>query len=526
MSIIVIAKLKLVKLRFSLIFSLFLVLCVPDLMAQNLTVGLANIEDYYRRSQLLNLSDSSISYTIRPLNLTLNRSLFDGIDDSSENKKQSQLNFQLLPFRFNQQLNTHHPYGWNDGSMIPSKGYESLVSAGVFFKYGPLVIQLQPEYVFASNGAFEVYPINYNGNDMPQRFGTKSYSNLNWGQSSIRLRLGPVDLGLSNENLWWGPGLRNSLLMTNTAPGFKHVTLNSNQPINTYIGSFEAQIIGGRLENSGYLFPKTDNWRYLAGLAVSYHPKWVPGVFLGFTRSFQTYQENLKKFSDYFPLFRPLQKVNDKNQDLNGSDRDDQISSVFARWALKKAHAEVYFEYGVNDHSYNLRYFLLSPEHSRAYIFGMRKLIPVKQAKDQYVQLGFEFTQLEQSIEYLIRGAGSWYTHYEIDEGHTNSGQVLGAGIGPGGNLQTFDLSWFKGYKHLGLQLERYQHNSDFYNGYLNNGTTEPWVDFSAAAVSDWNYKGFLLNAKLQGIQSVNYLWGKDNVFNLHASLGITYCFQ
>jgi hypothetical protein len=43
-----------------------------------------------------------------------------------------------------------------------------------------------------------------------------------WGQSSIRLTFGPASIGLSNENIWWGPGIRNSLIMSNNAPGFKH----------------------------------------------------------------------------------------------------------------------------------------------------------------------------------------------------------------------------------------------------------------------------------------------------------------
>jgi hypothetical protein len=85
--------------------------------------------------------------------------------------------------------------------------------------------------------------------DLPVRFGKDPYSRLSWGQSSIRLNFNPVSVGLSNENLWWGPGKQNSILMSNTASGFKHLTLNTIRPVNTPIGSIEGQIIAGRLKD-------------------------------------------------------------------------------------------------------------------------------------------------------------------------------------------------------------------------------------------------------------------------------------
>ncbi|MFK5143427.1 capsule assembly Wzi family protein, partial [Klebsiella pneumoniae] len=54
-------------------------------------------------------------------------------------------------------------------------------------------------------------------------------------------------MGISSENLWWGPGIYNSLLMSNNAPGFWHLTFNSRKPLKTPIGDFEWQLIGGKL---------------------------------------------------------------------------------------------------------------------------------------------------------------------------------------------------------------------------------------------------------------------------------------
>ena len=47
-------------------------------------------------------------------------------------------------------------------------------------------------------------------------------------------------------------------MMSNHARGFKHITFNSNRPIETKIGNFEFQIVTGRLENSGFTPPGTE----------------------------------------------------------------------------------------------------------------------------------------------------------------------------------------------------------------------------------------------------------------------------
>lgn len=514
--------------------------------SQSLPVGTTALEDYYRRKQLLGELDSSVTFSVRPLfpryafkvnnvfdpDSTLNN---DGYLKTSGpvrfGKGKGEL--QILPLSWQQQFNSRNPYGWNDGAMIPARGYQTMVSAGVFLKYGPLSIQLRPEFVYAQNRAFQGFETNrsidelnnyavfYNMIDNPERFGDGSYSKVNWGQSSIRLTFGPVSFGLSNENLWWGPGVQNALIMTNNAAGFKHLTLNTVKPIRTPIGSFEAQIIAGKLENSGFsplsqtssssgatLFsPYNSDWRYLAGLNISYQPKWVPGLSLGFIRDFMSYQSDVNSFKDYFPFFFPVQKATTGAQG-DPYDRDQRIS-MYARWLFQKAKAEVYFEYGLNDNSYNYRDFLGSPDHSRSYIFGFTKLVPLAHQKDEYIQINAEIDQLSQSVDRLVRPAGGFYQHSGVRQGYTNLGQVIGAGTGSGGNLQSLDVAWVKGLKKFGLNFQRYEHNADFYNDYIRdlNGQSRRWVDFALAAKGEWNYKNLIFSAKIQGIKSLNYEW-------------------
>jgi hypothetical protein len=210
------------------ILSIALLLAVTSsVFAQTIPVGsLENIEDAYRRQQLLGNDTSNSSFMIRPVFINKNNQ-FDldseekfGVHDfrtSLYQSKSEQIQLYALPIVWQQQFNSHHPYGWNDGAMVPNKGYETMISAGFFAKLGFVSVQFKPEYVFAQNKDFrqvteipeaasfkDIYTLYYNSIDEPARFGDGSYSKFNWGQSSIRINYGPISAGLSNENLMVG----------------------------------------------------------------------------------------------------------------------------------------------------------------------------------------------------------------------------------------------------------------------------------------------------------------------------------
>ncbi|GAB2975386.1 hypothetical protein GCM10027049_07450 [Mucilaginibacter puniceus] len=560
-----------------LIVVIFFLVFIHNLAyTQTLPVGTVGLEDYYRRSQLTGTADTNVSFTVRPIvpsfiNPKSNPFYPDSTEkrynllnaESSWTAPNGKLKTEVLPITLQTQFNTHHPYGWNDGAMIPAKGLQTLMSGGIYMQYGILSVQFRPEIVIAANSDFETFNQKhydvifaryydiYNNIDLPVRFGTEQYNQIYWGQSSIRLNYKSFSFGLSTENLWWGPSIRNSLLMSNNAPGFAHLTLNTRKPVKTLIGTFEGQIIGGRLENSKFpplipdhsffntnlYIPKPDNWRYLSGIIITWQPKWVPGLFLGFNQSSQSYGKNLSRLGDYFPFFSSVKKVNAPDDPVNGL---DQRSSYFMRWLWPQEHAEIYFEWGRSNTTADFRQTLLAPELSRAYVFGLRKFITTNNSIDQGILIGVEAAQLQQnSIEKIKSGDGGWYVSKYIRQGYTNNGEVLGAGIGPGGNLQSLNVSWVKGIKRIGLQLERYIHNNDFYNyAFYDSGDhRRHWTDLSLAASGEWNYKNFIFNGNISAIKTLNYQWyliqnpgdpyyvkGTD-AFNLHIRTGVSYRF-
>lgn len=541
------------------------ILLIPGLgFTQTLPVGIPVLEEFYRREQLLGNKDSLISFTIRPFSAgnEMNFRADSLSGESSLLQFKSRLSWsgdkaylQLLPVSLQWQNNSLLPYDWNDGALIPAKGSQTQISFGAFFKYGPLSVQLKPEYVSAENLEYEGFPSEqydivwagyydkyFNVTDITERYGEDAYSKLFWGQSSVRLTFDPVSVGISNENLWWGPGRRSSLLMSNNAPGFKHITLNTSRPVQTPVGSFEAQLIAGRLENSGLLppqenrvyagqslyIPKRDDRRFLSGFVLTYNPKGVRGLFIGASQVSQMYyQDGGKRVSDFFPLLLPFESK-------EAAAVRDRYSSLFFRWVLQKANAEIYGEYG-HQGKRSLKEFLVEPDRSAAFLLGIRKITPLNKRPGEYIQTSLELTQLQQAYG---TEKGAWYTSQVIRQGYTHMGQVLGAGIGPGSNLQSLDISWFKGLKRIGLQFERYLHNNDFYYQMYNNPIDyrKKYVDMSAALSADWDYKNLVFSAKAAMIRSLNYQYvlynrppeyfvtGWDRM-NYQVKLGVMYRF-
>lgn len=489
---------------------IFFFLLSAQIYAQTVPVGIADYSEERLRNQQL-ISGASYSFTIRP------------VSDSSYRR--------ILPATILTSYNSVAPMGWNDGAMIPAKGLQTFLTAGFFLKYKALSIQLKPELVTAENPEFETFSLQgayrapmlvlWNSTDIPERFGTSSYTRFRLGQSAIRLSSRSVSVGVSTENLWWGPGFRNSLLMSNNAPGFLHGTFNSVKPVKTFLGSFEFQLIGGRLEGSGiqplasdylvnginYLEPKSSDARYISALTINYQPRWIPGLFLGFSRAFHLYTSDMGSgLTDVFPFILPFEK---KRVPFEDEKRRDQLASASVRWVFPASQVELYGEVGWNDYPNSLIDWYLSLEHSRAYLFGMRKVF--KQSAGKYVRLAIENTSMEMTADRLVRNNGPWYRHDFVRHGYTNEGQVLGAGIGPGSNLQTFDVAFVRPATVAGFTIERYAHNMDYFYDAFKTYDSK-WVDVNFGGYYQRRIKQVALSAKLNFALIRNYQWVLDNV--------------
>jgi hypothetical protein len=450
--------------------------------------------------------------------------------------------------------------------MIPNRGYQQLVSFGFFAELGPLSIQFKPESVYAENRDFEGFPDSHydatwsrrfslwNSMDLPERFGEKAYKKSLFGQSSIRLNYQGLSLGLSSENIWWGPSVRNSIMMSNQAQGFNHITFDTTKPVKTLIGNFEWQVVTGRLEASGFrppelperfgntelYFPKADDWRFYQGLTITYSPKWVKGLSLGFIRWVQFYGEFAKQNKDYFPVFDNLLRKNDRYGLFDGSLESgrDQAAGVFGRWLWQDAKTEIYAEYQMNDAKYDIRDLVLDLDHARAYTIGIRKVFQ-KNPTSKIYELLWERTRMQQSSSRLLRDAGSWYVHSSVRHGYTNNGEVMGAGIGPGSNSHYLELAMIDKLDRYGIAFEFIEQDNDFFISAFNeaNDFRRYWKDLNFHLSVQKRVKNFWGRINLVYSRSLNYQWELEDftdpyyhagtdVDNFHVNFNLTYHFN
>ena len=519
---------------------------------------------------LNNNIQSNYSLNIRPINSNNISENYQKKYSTIFKTKNEKINFKFLGLDYFTEYNSNHPYNRNNGTMIPNKGYQHIISPGFFLKLGPLSIKFKPEHHYSENKVFpgfweghypEIWSERYelwNHIDMPEMHGNKRHNETYLGQSSLRLNWKNISIGISNENIWWGPSIRNGIMMSNHARGFKHITLNTVKPIKTFFGNIEWQIITGRLENSGYTPPRTDyqyagrklyipkvnqlsntnDWRYLQGFILSYSPKIIDGLSFGIIRWAQSYSALVEgKYwwmegkPTYFPAFRNLFRKNDKYENFEA--QIDQAAGIFMKWIWQDSKTEIYAEFHHNDAKQNIRDLILDSDHSRATTVGIQKIFSIKNSSYLF---NWEWTQMEQSASRLIREAGSWYEHPYVFHGFTNRGEVLGSSIGPGSNSHYISMSKVNFNERIGIGFEVIDNDNDFYHVAFSSSEDfrRYWKDINFHLNFQKKFKNFSVSSNLVFIKSLNYQWEIDDkalpyyhpgndVNNLHLNLKITY---
>lgn len=524
-----------------IILFLFLGLLGNQSMAQYVHNDLQLI-DLQRIEQITDsIKEDNNSYTIR------NSSIYWYNHFPNRSFKQKPL-VKLLQAGITLHNNNQLALSENDGTLIPAVGWQQRVTIGAMVKWGGLTLQLQPEFVQASNetpSSFTGDPNNgnywsrfymYEANkiDNLSRFGTAAYNKFYPGQSSLKYHFNNLSIGISTENLWWGTGLRNSLVMSNQAPGFLHGTFQTSKPLETEAGNIEFQAVYGSLMNTpfsnefntimqniwtGGIQPKANIQRNLVGGIFTFNPKWTPNFFIGFSGATYFYTQGAPINPNSEILLPHENKV------ANG-----KLGSLFFRYKMPESQAEVYAEFG-RANRWAAPWNLFGDTIPTGYMVGFRKLLPLDgDGKKGYILLNAEITQLQLPDARLVFNptnflsvpkTNSWYTHPYIAQGFTNEGQLIGASIGPGSNSQTLNIAWVKGKKRIGLQIDRLANNNDFsiysnISGILGSGNPDRyWVNMSYGFNAQWDFGPWMVSGLVQYTNAINYRWVKlHNIFS------------
>lgn len=353
--------------------------------------------------------------------------------------------------------NSDLPFSFNDGALWAGRGvnYQLTVGVRVGLRIGPIRVTavLAPHFLYQENQPFPVIPYQSTADpprdlyanpfhplpesiDAPLRFGDQPLRARTWGQSSVWLEVGPLAMGAGTENEWWGPGVRNALIISGHGPGFPHLTLSSSRALATRLGSVEGRWLVGRLDESGYFDEDSENnFRSLSALGLTLQPAFDPNLTLGVARVvFSTLPPG-----DRWPraVFDVLRVVGQPNSGPPGEEQAkgrDQITSLFWRWIAPGAGFEAYGEWARFEEPRSLRDFLEFPQHSVGYTVGVQWA--GERAEGARLGVQGEITNLEPSATWRQRPVFGTYTSRVVPQGYTHQGQFIGAAIGPASSSQ------------------------------------------------------------------------------------------
>lgn len=425
----------------------------------------------------------------------------------------------------------------NTEAIFPAPGNTYIASVRAGLRWGFISLQANPTYIYAENDAYMTFPSNYqdfmwrtqyreyfNLIDRPERYRNARYYRVIPGNSYITAHAGPINVSVSTQNLWWGPGQRQSLLLSNNAEGFLHASIGSGRPITTPVGGVEFQMIWGKLENSGQepipirlysnrlpmpYIEKEDDWSLFQGLILAWQPRWTPGLYFGAARTLVSYSEDIKRRDQVFSVFRSaFHELRDPaEEDIMSHDLRDKFDDKFAlyvRYVAPEVNLEVYGEWARNARMGSWDDFWELPEHGAAWILGLSKLFDLP-FDNTWLRVSSEFTQLEKTNTWRTRYYPTWYVHPVVRHGYTHRGQILGAGVGPGGNTQYLGIDFLRGRNRVGIFAERAIYNNDMYYMHFTTSRLRHWVDMAYGFEGELHWRNITFSGSMTFIQTLNY---------------------
>lgn len=406
-------------------------------------------------------------------------------------------------------INSAIPYSMNDGALWAGRGLSTRITTGWAGANGGWRLIIAPELLFSSNAQFDfnrdrnkffsptVPEARWGGGfanfwyvqpfsaDVPWRMGARTVAHLAPGQSGIWYRRAAAEVGATTENAWWGPGVRNAILLSDNAPGIPRVELRSAHPLRTRVGAFEWRWFSGALSESPYFDTDTLNdVRSIAAAALTWRPSFAPTLTVGAARAvygtvsgygttpfhfFDVFRSTSKRAPSGLPPGSPIDSM------LQPSGQA-QLASLFARWVFPPAGAEVYAEWARQNFPRSLRDLLIAPSYSDGYTVGLQWRRPAP-GDATTLRVQAEITDLEQSPGFNDREVDVFYTSRRVLQGYTQRGQVLGAAIGPGGSSQWLAVDRVSPRGSFGVTFSRVRWNEDVralydwpaYLGYCNH---------------------------------------------------------
>lgn len=433
---------------------------------------------------------------------------------------------------FKTSRNGEYARGYNDGPVWKGKGYTFELHSGFMGRKGKFSYSLNPVIFYAINDHFFIPDVQLSFHelgypysrkiDWVQRYGDNSVVKLHPGQTEFRYDVGRFVASVGTQNYSVGPSNYNPIILSRQAGGFPHLRLGLKPTFLTSkknIAKIETNLLFGMLKESDYFDDDSDNDnRYFNGLFVAVSPAALPDLTIGFNKV-------LYKQSRYFQgrdLISTLFIIDTGVVDgdtLSPNDSFDQLASLSIEWKFPENGFRAYAEFAKNDFTSagaGLRPTAVEPEHSRGYTIGFEKILKTKKGADLIIT--YEHTNL--SVGHAPwRPTPSFYAHTVNRQGYTHDGQILGAGIGPGGNSDHLGFRLKKADLSILFLLQRIERDRDYFVRNIRNSNAHD-IEYSITGGAQWRYDRFDLF--VEGVLSHNYSrnYGSEDLTNIGYAVG------
>ncbi len=307
-----------------------------------------------------------------------------------------------------------------------------------------------------------------------------------------------IGAGFSNANMWWGPGLHSSIMMTNNTSGFGYAFLGTvNEKMYKNIGI-----------NARYIFSKFDKKSlyqpyfsaFVIGLSYYSDNIYTIGVsktaLTGGTHPAAdavTWQEAALAvlYSGIMP-----KSISQDDYRKQWSTDDHAVAGYFSI-NIKKSLLKLFLEIGRTDIISELSQFLVYPDHAMAINIGMRKygFFGLEQ-----LFFGIEYTHLKISRLAFLHKTGNWYERPAYDYSSYN-GRVWVAHSGSDSDDLLIMFGWLGetitilpsfNYERHGFQRPVSQAETSFLFDQVNEIWPETKLEFRLDL--RYKYKAYKLN--------------------------------
>jgi hypothetical protein len=405
-----------------------------------------------------------------------------------------------LNYRSELYVNTNAPNLENSSNKWIGKGISVFNSLNISYKGRYFAGSIEPYYFINQN-------LDY---DVPERISLLSglndnlvhsdnpYQLVSLRETQLYVHYKGVGGGYSNANMWWGPGIHSSLMMTNNTTGFGHLML----------GTIEEKMYKSWGFNGRYIFSKFDKKSlyepfYTAILFSATHYSDII-VTVGLSKAAQTGGTHEKadtvSVGQAMLAFLSGITAGDVSTYRDRWSSDDNTFTAYIETMFPKSKLKIFFEVGRNDIAWDIYNLILAPDHSIATVFGFRKY---GLFSNNDIFFGLEYAKLLSGRYFNRLFVGPWYNRAVYDYSKYD-GRHWGAHSGPDSDDFTLYFGWTGkkmsiiptfNYERHGLQDPDIHSENVGMAAYVN---AYPEVKYEFKLDLRYKYKDYLINLYIE----------------------------